>query len=63
MKNQLHNQGELAELKVQIEKNLIDDLNKMSENSGISIEDLVATAIKRFRSSHADYMDIKLDYP
>jgi len=63
MKNQLHNQGELAELKIQIEKGLIDDLNRMSENSGISIEDLVATAIKRFRSSHADYMQIKLDYP
>lgn len=63
MKTQEHNQGELAELKVNIEKGLIEDIKLMSENSGISEEDLVAIAIKRFRSSHADYMRIKLDFP
>ena len=63
MKSQKHNQGELAELKVQIEKKLIEDLKTMSENSDLSIEDIVAIAIKRFKSSHADYMGIKLDYP
>ena len=63
MKSQKHNQGELAELKVQIEKNLVEDLKTMSENSDLSIEDIVAIAIKRFKSSHADYMGIKLDYP
>ena len=63
MKTQEHNQGELEELKVQIEKELIADLNTMSENSGIPREDIVAIAIKRFRSSHADYMRIKLDFP
>lgn len=63
MKSQKHNQGETAELKVQIEKNLIEDLQTMSKNSDIPIEDLVAIAIKRFKSSHADYMGIKLDYP
>ncbi len=35
----------------------------MSENSEMSVDDIVAVAIKRFRSSHADYMGIKLDYP
>ncbi|MAZ49273.1 MAG: hypothetical protein CME65_11985 [Halobacteriovoraceae bacterium] len=63
MKSQKHNQGETAELKVQIEKNLIEDLQTMSKNSDIPIEDIVAIAIKRFKSSHADYMGIKLDYP
>lgn len=54
---------ETAALTVQIEKKLIEDLNTMSQNSGKSVEELVTVAIKRFRSSHADYMGIKLDYP
>lgn len=63
MKSQKHNEGELKELKVKIEAQLIEDLEKMSENSGLPIEELVTIAIKRFRSSHADYMGINLDYP
>lgn len=63
MKTQVHNEGELKELTVKIEKQLVEDLELMSKNSGVKIEDLVAIAIKRFRSSHADYMAIKLDYP
>ncbi len=63
MKTQRHNETELEELKVMIEKKMVEDLKTMSKNSGISVEDLVVTALKRFRSSHADYMGIKLDYP
>lgn len=63
MKSQKHNEGETAELKVKIEKQLIADLETMSKNSDLPIEELVAIAIKRFRSSHADYMGIKLDFP
>lgn len=63
MKTQKYNQGELAELKVNIEKQLTEDLKTMSENSGLSVDDLVAVAVKRFRSSHADYMGIDLDFP
>lgn len=63
MKNQEYNQGELAELNTKIEKQLVEDLKTMSENSGLSVDDLVAVAVKRFRSSHADYMGIDLDYP
>lgn len=63
MKTQEHNKTELAQLKVDIEAQLIKDLERMSENSKIPVADLVAIAVKRFRSSHADYMDIKLDYP
>jgi fructose-1,6-bisphosphatase/sedoheptulose 1,7-bisphosphatase-like protein len=63
MKTQSYNQGELAELKVNIEKQLTEDLKIMSENSGLSVDELVAVAIKRFRTHHADYMGIDLDYP
>ncbi|MCT4642394.1 MAG: hypothetical protein N4A33_08865 [Bacteriovoracaceae bacterium] len=63
MKTQEHNQGELDQLNVNIEKQLVEDLKVMSENSGMSTDDLVAIAIKRFRSSHADYMGIKIDFP
>lgn len=63
MKTQKHNEGELKELHVNVEKKVVEDFEKMSENSGISMDELVVVALKRFRSSHADYMDIKLDYP
>jgi hypothetical protein len=63
MKTQEHNKTDLSELRVKIEAGLIKDLETMAQNSGLSIEDLVAIAIKRFRSSHADYMGIDLDYP
>lgn len=63
MKTQKHNEGDTQELKVKIEKSLVQDLEKMSENSGMSVDDLVTVALKRFRSSHADYMGINLDYP
>jgi hypothetical protein len=56
MKTQKHNQGDLAELKVKIEKNVVDSLAVMSANSHLSIEEIVVIALKRFRSSHADYM-------
>ena len=62
MKTQEHNKGELAELAVKIEEQLVKDLDTMAKNSGMSVDELVTIAIKRFRSSHADYMGIKLDY-
>jgi fructose-1,6-bisphosphatase/sedoheptulose 1,7-bisphosphatase-like protein len=57
MKSQKHNVGELSELKVDIEKNVVDAFTNMSKNSGIPVSDLVVVALKRFRSSHADYED------
>ena len=63
MKDQKHNDTELAELSVKIEKGMVTDLEKMSKNSGLSQDDIVVIALKRFRSSHADYMGIDLDYP
>lgn len=63
MKSQEHNKTELSEIKVHIEKNLASDLEKMSINSGLSKDDIITIALKRFKSSHADYMGIDLDYP
>lgn len=63
MKTQKHNQGELKELKIEVETQLVKDLETMSKNSGLPIADLVVIAVKRFKSSHADYMGIRVDYP
>lgn len=63
MKSQEHNKKDLETLKVEIEAKVIEDLKTMADNSGMSIDELVVIAVKRFRSSHADYMGIDLDYP
>lgn len=56
MKSQVHNKGSLKELIVNIEEDVVDSFIEMSQNSGISIDDLVVTALKRFRASHSDYL-------
>ena len=56
MKSQKHNQGELKEIKVKIETKVATDLELMSKNTGIPEADLVVIALKRFRSSHTDYL-------
>ncbi|MDD0854778.1 hypothetical protein HBN50_16840 [Halobacteriovorax sp. GB3] len=55
MKSQVHNEGELRELKVNIEKNVVDSIERMAENSGYTIDEIVVIALKRFRASHSDY--------
>lgn len=55
MKSQKHNQGDLKELKVKIEKDVVESLEAMASISGLPIEDLVVIALKRFRASHGDY--------
>lgn len=56
MKSQKHNQGELKEVTVKIEAKVADDLELMSKNTGIPTSDIVVIALKRFRSSHFDYL-------
>lgn len=56
MRSQEHNKGELAELKVNIEKEVVSSLEVMASNSKLSIDELVCIAVKRFRASHSDYM-------
>ena len=52
MKNQKYNEGELKELKVDI----VEAYELMSNNTNISIPDLVVIALRRFKSSHGDYL-------
>lgn len=55
MKTQVHNQGELKELKVMIEKDVVESFDRMAKTSGQSVADLVVIALKRYRSSHSDW--------
>jgi len=56
MKSQKHNQGDLKEITVKIEKKVVEDLELMVKNTNIPMADLVVIALKRFRSSHTDYL-------
>ena len=58
MKSRKHNQGELKEIKVTIEKEVAEDFEKMVKNTNIKLDDLVLIAMKRFRSSHTDYLKL-----
>jgi fructose-1,6-bisphosphatase/sedoheptulose 1,7-bisphosphatase-like protein len=58
MKSQKHNQGELKEINVKIEQQVAEDLELMSKNTGMPVADIVVIALKRFRSSHLDYMKL-----
>lgn len=55
MKTQEHNQGELKELTVTVEKDVVEAFGRMVDNTGFSLDDLVVIALKRFRASHSDY--------
>ena len=55
MRSQEYNKGELSELSVKIEKDVLDAFIAMSENSDYNLADLVVIAMKRFRASHSDY--------
>ena len=55
MKSQKHNTGELKELKVEVEKEIVEIFERMADNTGIELAELVVVALKRFRAHHADY--------
>jgi fructose-1,6-bisphosphatase/sedoheptulose 1,7-bisphosphatase-like protein len=56
MKSQKHNQGDLKEITVKIESKVAEDLELMSKNTDMPVADIVVIALKRFRSSHLDYL-------
>ncbi len=62
MKSQIQNQGELKELNVKIEKEVVESFERMVKASGLSMADLVVIAMKRYRSSHSDW-DVKPSKP
>ena len=55
MRTQKHNEGELKKLTVEIEKDIVESVELMAENSHLSVEEIVVIALKRFRASHNDY--------
>lgn len=55
MKTQEHNQSELKDLKVTVEKDVVEAFERMAENTSYSLDDLVVIALKRFRASHSDF--------
>ncbi len=55
MKGQVHNQGELKELKVNVEADVVNAFERMAQVTGQNIDELVVIALKRFRASHSDY--------
>lgn len=58
MKSQTHNQGELKDLNVKIEKDVVESFERMTKASGLSLAEMVVIAMKRYRSSHSDW-DVK----
>lgn len=55
MKSQKHNEGTLKKLTIKIEEDVAESIERMAKNSGMSIDDIVVIALKRFRASHSDY--------
>ena len=58
MKSQTQNQGELKDLNVKVEKDVLESFERMTKASGLPLADLVVIAMKRYRSSHSDW-DVK----
>lgn len=58
MKSQLQNQGELKDLNVKVEKDVVEAFERMTKTSGLPLADLVVIAMKRYRASHSDW-DVK----
>ncbi len=54
MKNEKSNQESHVKLTLSIEKELALVLTTMSKNSGMSEDEIVTIALKRFRASHAE---------
>ena len=56
MKTQVHNQGKLKELTVNIEEGVFESLEEMSKQSSLTMDDIVVIALKRYRASHAELL-------
>ncbi|MCB9060589.1 MAG: hypothetical protein H6622_03600 [Halobacteriovoraceae bacterium] len=56
MRSQVHNKGELKELNVNIEAEVVDKIKRISENTGMSLDEIVVIAVKRYITAHTDYL-------
>ena len=57
IKGQDHNKGKLAPLNVNLEEGVVKKIQEMSKNTKISVDELTVIALKRFISSHCDYLN------
>ena len=58
MKSQKHNLGEVQQLSVNIDKKVVDTIQAMSQTTGIKVDELVVIALKRYISSHCDFLNL-----
>jgi hypothetical protein len=54
MKSQKFNEGELVELNVNIEKEIVEVIKVMAVKANRSIDDIVTIALRRYRACHAE---------
>ncbi len=54
MRTQKHNQGNLTKLHVNIESEVVTSIEHMAEVTGMSVDEIVVIALKRYRSAHSD---------
>ena len=57
IKGQIHNQGELSSLELKIESNVVKKIEEMAKNTDYSVDDIAVIALKRFISSHCDFLN------
>lgn len=56
MRDDYQIEGPKTKLHVEIEKEMVEVLGKMSEYTGHQVSELVNTAVKRFVASHKDFL-------
>jgi len=49
-------QGPTQELAVKIQKPLISQLEKMADHKDLTVDEIVNTAVKRFITTHSDFL-------
>lgn len=56
MRDDYRVKGASQDLKVKIEKDIADQIQAMSKHTQLTVSELVNTALKRFCSSHKDFL-------
>ncbi len=57
IKGQIHNKGELSSLELKIESQVVKKIKEMAKNTDYSVDDIAVIALKRFISSHCDFLN------
>tara|TARA_Y100001970_G_scaffold46684_1_gene58923 strand:- start:2331 stop:2660 length:330 start_codon:yes stop_codon:yes gene_type:complete len=57
IKGQIHNKGELTSLELNIESHVVKKIEEMASNTDYSVDEIAVIALKRFISSHCDFLN------